>query len=141
MSKVVIAMLLAACPFAASAEIMPRQEALTRCKVDFDIAYELIVPEPQAGQTEQQVIEALDPHTGNVARGLAELEVHAAAQLTPMWTHNTPADGVRLDAVEKGEEKELTDLYDKATNDAETKAMMDNVFDRVEACQKQFPDL
>jgi hypothetical protein len=140
--KTILAGLLASSPFAASAAITPGQEALMRCTVDFQVAYELIVPEPAAGQTERQVVDSLPPERAKTALALAQLLAHSDARMTTGPSKpDTAADKARLDSIDRQETSTLETLVDNAKSDAEVKAVTHQVFDLVDACKALFPDL
>ena len=139
MRNTLLAALLAFAPMAAQAAVTPAEEALVRCQVDFDIAFELLVP-IREDQTEEDALATVDPELLGVATGLRALSREASRRIVG-WTHHSGADSSRLGEVERAEQEELIALLAAAKTEQEDAAAGDIVLDRVDACGEMFPDL
>lgn len=138
MIRISVAVLVAAgLASAASAALQPDDEALWKCSVDFDAAYALIVPEPAAGETEEQSLAKLSPELGKLARAVEQWskQVHDRIALS---THLTSDDSARLGAIEKAEEDDVVNRLNGAKTDAEQDAAFGDLMTRVDNCAAKF---
>jgi hypothetical protein len=138
-TKLLAAMASVALAGTAHAAVTPDEEALVRCQVDLDVAYELMVP-IEEGQTEKDALAAADSEFVGIAMGLRAMSQEISERLI-RWTHHTGVDSERLGVVEKAEEDEIVAMFEAAHTDAQFEAVMDQVLDRVDACGERFPDL
>jgi hypothetical protein len=121
----------------AGAELRPDDMQLTKCAVDFDVAYVLMVPEPEAGQTEEQAIAKLSPEMADLAKALKGWSEKSHDRMA-LATHLTSSDSSQLAAAEKTEE----DYWVNRANGAKTPAEQDSAFDsllgQVNDCAHRF---
>ena len=138
MRKIIGAVAFAAMASAASAEIRPGEEELTRCIVDLEIAFEFLAPATNDEQTPEDRVALLAPERAAVAEEML-LGFRTLQETYFGWTHHTGADSERLGAVEQAEEDELVALVAAARDDdAAIDRMLDTIFERAEACLERF---
>jgi hypothetical protein len=134
---VVAALILAGLGSSAAAEVRPDDVALTRCQVDFDIAYELIAPDPASGETEEQAVAKLSPDTAAAARALRQWSRQASEKIAQA-THLTAEDSSWLAVFEKAEEDDLLKRVDAVKTDDEYDAVLKDLLHKSRDCADRF---
>jgi hypothetical protein len=131
------ALLLAGLAVPAPAALQPDDEPLTRCGVDFDVAYALLVPEPGAGQTEAQALASLPPDIAKLATAMQGWSKQAHDKMA-LATHLTSEDSRQLAVAEKAEEDQWVDRLNGAKTEADQNTAFDALMVRTNDCAHRF---